>query len=103
MIESIIVVRPGAATGTDRLGNPVPGPAVRTTVRGCRIAPVSSGEPVEVDRGAVRTLLDVYAPASAAIAAGDTVEARGSTWLVDGAPAGWGSSGQVVRLKQVTG
>jgi hypothetical protein len=102
VIESITVVRPGPATGVDRLGNPVPGPPARTTVRGCRIAPVASSEPVETDRAAVRTLLDVYAPAHAVVAAGDTVEARGGTWLVDGDPARWGA-GVVVRLKQVTG
>lgn len=87
--ETIAVIRSGEPVGTDRYGNPIPGPTTGHQVHGCAIEPVGSQEPVEVGRQAIHTRLTVYAPAGADVQAGDQLDVRGRRYDVDGNPGLW--------------
>lgn len=102
-------LRPGASTGNDRYGNPIPGADVSTPIIGGAFAPGGSIEPVEVGRAPVVTTPKLYFLAAVDLTEGDRVLVNGTTYTVEGTPADWHSAwgstlaGLVVELKVVEG
>lgn len=98
--------RPGASTGDDEYGNPIPGlPGADLPVTGCSVQPGAGSEFTD-RRDALTTLFTVWAPV-ADVTETDVVNYAGTDYAVDGQIERWNVGTRldhlVIRLKAVTG
>jgi len=98
MCQTMTVVRPGAATGTDDYGNPIPGTDVPHDIARCSVQPllgVASMENMTVDTDLTVTRWRFFTPPGADVVASDHVVNVAGDFQVDGDPVLWpGEDGQ---------
>lgn len=113
--ETVTLLRPGASTGRDELGLPVPGPVEEIVLTGCVVTPRQEAEriggPAQQGRDTVVTGWTVYVPPGGTVVlTTDRMLIRGETCEVLGHPEDWGRSPftgtrgpQVVIADRITG
>jgi hypothetical protein len=89
------------AGAEDRFGDPTPG-GPSWLVPGCLLGPTSTSAE-EFRANTQMADWNLYAPAGASFPLNATVTVAGVTAKVYAPPEVWGSSGQIVRLRRVTG
>lgn len=105
MTTPVTISTPGASTGTDILGRPIPGTATVRATR-CRLVRTATDTPDPNTDGLLVSTLAVYVPTGTGLTDADTLTVDGETYQVLGAPEilagvnGGGYEKATVRLVQ---
>lgn len=94
--ETVVRLRRGPSPGRDPRGQPIPGPLLEQSVKGCVVTPRQSTPTVGGDEQQARDTVivgfTVYAPAGTDWATTDRVRIRGEICEITGEPGDWGQN-----------